>query len=124
MKRFLLAALLVVGCGGGATPAPATTKPATFDITTVRTSFTEECADPIVVDDLFCEQVDIGAMWAEDDILNVPTTLNAAATDRAAVICDLITTVHFDATGTDLGYRYVGILDRDGGRAAACSVGR
>jgi hypothetical protein len=62
-------------------------------------------------------------MTADGTILKVPTGLNATATDRAQAICEFIATVHFDsATGDDLGYQTVGILDKNGGHAAACSV--
>ena len=98
-------------------------EPAAFDLTLVRANFAAECEAPIVVDDLFCEQVDLDGMTAEGTILRVPTTLNAEARDRAQVICATIARVHFDGdTGEDLGYETVGILDRDGGNAAACSV--
>ena len=100
-----------------------TVEPATFDVSAVRASFTEECKDPIVVDGTFCVQVAINEMSAEGDILTVPTTLNAMADDRAEAICDQLAMVHFDAEGEDLGYRIIGVLDQDGGNAASCTVG-
>jgi hypothetical protein len=104
-------------------PAPATRGSATFDLAAVRAKFVYECRDPIVVDDRFCEQVQIAAMSAEGSALRVPTTLKSIATDRAAAICNQLAVNHFDGDDRDLGYKSVGILDRDGGRAAACSVG-
>jgi hypothetical protein len=52
----------------------------------------------------------------------VPTLLNAEADERARAICDLFTQFHFDGEANDVGYTTVGILDRDGGNAAACTV--
>ena len=113
-------ALLLAGCSSAtSTEAPAT--PA-FDLGAVKANFTDECTDPFVVDDLFCEQVVITDMTADGEILNVPTTLNAAATDRAEVICNQLAVAHFDSSGTALGYEIIGILDQDGGNAAACTV--
>jgi hypothetical protein len=117
-----LAAMLLAGCSATVTPS-ATPQPAGFDLATVKANLQDECADPIVVDAEFCEQVEIAAMTAEGTILNVPTTLNAAASDRARAICDMIARAHFDgATGHDLGYETIGVLNKDGGHAAACSV--
>jgi hypothetical protein len=74
-----------------------------------------------LVDELFCQQVKIDGMTADGTILNVPTRLNPAARDPAQVICQFIATLHFDsATGDDLGYQTVGILDMNGRHAAAC----
>ena len=75
-----------------------------------------------MVDDLFCEQVNIGHLSGTGDILNVLTTLNPAADDRAQAICDQIATAHFDDDGNDLGFAFVGILDNHHGNAAACEV--
>jgi hypothetical protein len=123
MKRLLTIGILVAACAGATAPSePDTPRPAAFDIAAVRQSFTEECADPFVVDDLFCDQVQVSGMSADDDILNVPTTLNAAAKDRAEAICNQIAFMHFDAEAVDLGYEYVGILDQSGGNLAACTV--
>ena len=54
--------------------------------------------------------------------MQVPTTLNAAADDQGSAICEQLATAHFDAESQDLGYRYVGVKDQDGGNLAACSV--
>jgi len=76
-----------------------------------------------MVDDLFCEQVEIDGMTADGTILNVPTGLNPDADDRADMVCEFFATVHYDgATGDDLGYETVGILDMNGGNLAACTV--
>lgn len=92
-------------CGGQA-DSIAQPDPATFDLALVQANFLAECEDPIVVDELFCEQVDIDGMSADGAILNVPTTLNAAATDRAEVICQILARVHVDGdTGEDPGTR-------------------
>jgi hypothetical protein len=111
-------------CGSQETAGPPDTpEPAGFDLAAVKANFSAECESPIVVDDLFCEQVQIDGMTADGTILNVPTTLNAAATDRADAICEAVARIRFDGeTGDDLGYTFVGIKDRDGGNAAACSV--
>jgi hypothetical protein len=131
MRGVLLALVLATVAGCSAESAQPTATPTTratpaspaFELATVKASFTDECKDPIVVDDLFCEQVQISHMTAEGSILQVPTTLNAAATDRARAICDQVALAHFDgATGNDLGYHTVGILDMDGGNVAACTV--
>jgi hypothetical protein len=121
---LLVVALLLAGCSSAAqATSTETPTPPGFDLETVKENFQDECKDPTVVDANFCEQVKIAAMTAEGSILNVPTTLNAAAADRARVICDMFATAHFDGvTGDDLGYETIGILDKDGGHAAACSV--
>lgn len=122
-----IVALAFVACGPSGGPvasadAQMTPEAAEFDVAAVRASFMDECTDPIVVDELFCEQVKIGEITGESDIFTVPTTLNATADDRAATICDQIAVAHFDADAVDLGYKYIGIKDQDGGDAAACSV--
>jgi len=127
MKVWIMAAVLLLSaCGTTATTAttPPTAEEPAFDLALVKANFTAECEDPIAVDALFCEQVDIDGMTVQDGtILSVPTGLNSAATDRASVICDLFAAVHFDGdTGDDLGYQTIGIKDMDGGNAAACTV--
>lgn len=124
---LLFVALALAACGSSGGPptsdtAQVTPEAAEFDVAAVRASFIDECNDPIVVDELFCEQVKIGEITGESDILTVPTTLNAAAGDRAAAICDQIAIAHFDADAVDLGYKYIGVKDQEGGDAAACSV--
>jgi hypothetical protein len=121
---------MLAACSGGEpTTAPAaapTPEPPAFDLAAVKAIFTDECKDPAVVDELFCEQVEIAKMRAEGTILNVPTTLQpvSGTDDRAEVICDQIVTAHFDAEGNDLGYDVVGVEARDGSDAAACTVDR
>ena len=90
----------------------------------MKSNFSDECVDPIIVDDLFCTQVDIGAMTANGPFLTVPTALSASGMDdRAAVICDQIAIAHFDgATGDPLGFETIVILDRNGGTAAECRI--
>ena len=121
MKRLAIIGLLVAACSSPVASAKPAATPA-FDIGAVRANFTDECQDPGVVDELFCQQVTIAGMSADGDILNVPTTLNAAAKDRGEVICKQFVFAHFDANAKDLGYRFVGILDKDGGHLAACAV--
>ncbi len=128
-KPALLCATLVVlaGCSATVQGTPSATDQPTeapsFDLAAVKASFQAECEDPIVVDANFCEQVQLPKMTADGTILNVPTSLNEAATDRARAICQMIATAHFDgATGADLGYDTIGILDKDGGHAAACTI--
>jgi hypothetical protein len=125
MIRVILVGFLSVilaACGGdGADAAPA------FDIELVQANYTDECEDPIVVDELFCVQVDVVGMTAAGTTLTVPTGLNptqsAGLAARAAAICEDIARAHFDgATGEDLGYRDIVILDRDSETAAECSV--
>jgi hypothetical protein len=124
LMLFVPVALLgLVGCGAEESVSPTPEAPG-FDVAAVQASFRAECESPIIVDDLFCEQVTIGGMTAEGDILNVPTGLNALADDRAQAICDQIAIAHFDGDGNDLGFNYFGILDQDGGNAAACVVSR
>ena len=64
----------------------------------------------------------IGAEAGRVGADEMPTTLNAEARDRAEAICNQFVVAHFDADARDLGYEFVGILDRDGGNLAACSV--
>ena len=117
-----------------ATPIPETPEPLdedtdqdedpAFDLALVKSNFSDECVDPVIVDDLFCTQVDIGAMTANGPFLTVPTALSASGMDdRAAVICDQIAIAHFDgATGDPLGFETIVILDRNGGTAAECRI--
>jgi hypothetical protein len=89
----------------------------------VQTNFTDECAAPIILDELTCTQLVIAGMTADGTVLVVPTTLNDLANDRMAVICDAVALMHFDgATGNDLGYDQVNILDQDGNIGAFCFV--
>jgi hypothetical protein len=120
--RVLLIAAVLVGCGTTEPAGDDAPEPPTFDVAAVRASFAAECPQPLVVDALFCEQVEIDKLSADGDILIVPTLLAAAATNRARAICEQFATFHFDAEANDLGYTTIGILDRDGGNAAACSV--
>lgn len=125
MIRALVVVALLAGCGGSATTDPPDTpEPAAFGIAAVKASFTEECEDPIVLDELFCQQVDIDGMTAEGSTLIVPTLISAldGMRDRAQVICQQFAQVHFDGEGVDLGYEFIGVRNRDGGNAAACSV--
>jgi hypothetical protein len=121
-------AALLAGCSSSSSQPTATAdsqhtqQAASIDIAAVRANFTDECKVSIVVDDLFCTQVKVDAMTADGTTLIVPTTLNAAATDRAAALCDMLAVAHSDGNGNDLGYGSISILDEDGGDAAACSI--
>jgi len=128
-----LALVLLVGCAGGAesttvveevTVPPASPEAATFDLALVKSNFTEECASPIIVDDLFCQQVDIDGMTAEGTTLIVPTFVNATGMEeRSAVICDQVAIAHFDgASGEPLGFDTITILDRDDDEDATCVI--
>lgn len=127
LRQRLVLILCLIGTAACSSPAASTDdgapEPAAFDLALVRSNFTDECSDPIVVDEAFCDQVEISGMTADGDILNVPTGLNAASRDRGAALCEMLATAHFDgATGDPLGYEYVGILDMNGGNLAACTV--
>ena len=113
--------LSLVACGSAATPNP-TIEPPAFDLAAVKRSFTDECKSPTIVDGLFCQQVQIGGMSAVGTILRVPTTLDPSATDRADTICDELAEAHLGSDGKDLGYQSIGVLDKDGGNASACTV--
>lgn len=126
-RRLLFVLFLgLVGCGSRDPSASPTrslvAEPLAFDVAAVRLNFTAECKNPIVVDDLFCEQVRISDMFAEGTILNVPTNLNAAAKDRAGAICEQVATAHHDGNGKDLGYVTIGVLDKDGAFMASCPL--
>jgi hypothetical protein len=127
-----LMVLLMAACAapGGqdvrATPAVDAPGAQAFDLDLVKSNFADECADPIVVDELFCQQVDIDGMTVQDGTtLIVPTLISGSGMEpRASVICEVFARVHFDGeTGEDLGYQTIGILDREGGNAAECAVG-
>ena len=123
--RVLVVALLVVGCSStpSVSPPPAATPEApAFHLSNVKASFTNACVNSTVADSLFCEEVHIGGMSSDGVTLKVPTTLDAGARDRAAVICDLVARAHLNGVGRELGFKFVGVLDRDGGQAASCSV--
>ena len=82
---------------------------------------------------VFCNNVKPEAVTANGSHLVVPTTLPAGAApsgyglgayvnDPFADICDLLSEVHYDSTGGDLGYSYVDVLDANGGGQAGCNV--
>jgi hypothetical protein len=119
MVRLLTLTLCfaLVACGGNGTPAP------DFDITLTKANFADECANPIVLDETFCLQVDVDDMSATGTTLVVPTGLNPAAAARAQAICSDVARVHFDAaTGEALGYERIEVLDMEGDVAATCSI--
>jgi hypothetical protein len=138
MRSALFAIVMVglVGCGAqvrstfetvassgpiGTLAASIAPGPGSFDVALVQSNFTAECQDPIVVDDLFCQQVKISEMTGQGTTLIVPTGLNHLATDRAAAICDQLAVAHYDGdTSADLGYTSIEVLDLDGGTVAAC----
>ena len=102
-----------------------TPQAAAFDVSAVRSNFESECEDPMIFDELLCEQIDIERMAVEDGtILIVRTTLSGTGMeDRAQVICEAVAGMHFDGdTGADLGFTTVGVRDREGENAAACTV--
>lgn len=110
--------------GGDASPTP---QLAAFDVSNVAKNFSDECKDPdarVLLDEFFCEQVKLDQLSGEGAILRVPTTLASSGMGpRAEAICALFAVQHFDgATADPLGYDTIGILDRDGGNAAACAV--
>ncbi len=115
-------ALLVAGCATPGMPTLPPSPPPAFDVAAVKASFTDECRGPIVLDDLFCTQVEIEGMFGNGNILKVPTTLASYIPDRPRAICAQIAIAHFDGDGADLGYEVVGVLDRAGNWVAACEV--
>ena len=87
----------------------------------MQSNFTTECQDPIVVDELFCQQVKIDLMTGHGTVLTVPTGLNTLARDQARAICDMIALAHFDGdTGNDLGYTTIRVLDLNNDLVATC----
>jgi hypothetical protein len=130
IRRVVGLAVIVsalAACGSEGTPTTAeeeTPAPPVFDVGAVQANFTDECKEPVVVDELFCEQVKIPQMSADGTILIVPTTLDPAVDERGDVICDQLALAHFDADGKDLGYDVIGIKDMNGGNLAACTVDR
>ena len=128
MRRSVVAALIglcLAACSSpnaGGVGTDKTTPGTAFDVAAVKANFTDECKNPIVVDDLFCEQVKTDQMWGSGTTLTVPSTLNSAATDRAGVICSQAAAAHFDGDGNDLRYQSVEVLDKDGTNAAVCQV--
>ena len=91
-----------------------TPEPPSFDVSAVRAHFTAECADPVVVDDLFCQEVRIQDMRGEGDTLHVRTTLKGDGYQRAVAICAQLARWHYDS-GNDLGYASIAIAKRRGG---------
>lgn len=93
-----------------------------FDLELVKSVLAEECARPTIVDDAFCDEVDIDAMTARDRALLVPTTL-AEDAGRAIQICYWTSDVRVAALGRDpLAGLFNTVLDRDGRAAATCAV--
>jgi hypothetical protein len=145
MRSLLLACavLAVAGCGAqvestfvvvadtpdatatGEASTPSSASPS-FDVALVKSNFTFECHDPLLVDALFfdalfCEQVKIDDMTASGRLLTVRTTLHAGAFDRAAAICHQVAVAHLDHdTGADLGYRDIEVLDQSDDYLADC----
>jgi hypothetical protein len=105
-------------------PAADTPEAAAFDLALVKSNYIEECADPIVLDELFCKQIQIKRMTADGTTLIVPTTINATGMKaRADIICEQIALVHFDgATGELLGFEEISVLDRNGDENAYCVI--
>jgi hypothetical protein len=118
----LVVALTLPACAPAPLQFSPDPKPPAFDLSAVKANFRDECKEPIIVDALFCKQIKMARMIADGDTLRAPTTLNAAANDRARAICDQIAVAHFDGDGNDLGYNFVRIFDEDGDQAAACEV--
>lgn len=112
MIRALLVMAILAGCGGSATTD--------VDITAVRANFRDECRDPIVLDDLFCEQVQVSSMSMDGSTLVVPTTLNESAGARGGAICAATAELRFDAEGNELGFDGVRVLDMNGERMTDC----
>jgi hypothetical protein len=121
-RLIVIIGLLALAACSPTASSNATIEPPAFDLAAVKRSFTAECKNPTIVDALFCQQVQIEAMTAVGTILRVPTTLDRAATDRADTICDELAQAHVGGDGKDLGYRSIGVLDKDGGNAVACTV--
>lgn len=93
-----------------------TPEPPAFDLGAVRARFVTECEAPVVVDGLFCEQVEFHGMRGEGHSLHVPTTLRGKDYDRAVAICNQVAIAHFDGHGRDLGYVSITVGSRIAGR--------
>lgn len=118
-----LIAVVIAACAAPA--APPTSVPASppaFDLAVVKANFVDECKDPVVVTDEFCEQVVISALSAAGEILNVPTRLKPGDRDAAKLLCNLFVLARFDVSGQPLGYQVIGIVDSSGGNLYACTV--
>lgn len=121
-------ALVLTACSSApaaATPAPVTTaEPPWFDAAAVQASFVEECKDAGGADELLCLQVQVAGMSAEGDLLRVPTTLNAGAQGQGLALCEQLAWSHLLGRGMEghLGFRHIGVMDKNGGDLAACSV--
>jgi hypothetical protein len=135
--------LALAGCGGsgatanptgplGPTPSPTdgagtlaspTVEPPAFDLAAVKANFSQQCLNPTAFDMAFCDQVGVSGMTANGTTLIVPTTLGPADRDRATVLCSQVAFAHNDLKGIDLGYKFVGMLNRNGGNLASCTVG-
>ena len=104
------------------TTAAASGSAATFDLELVKSTFVGECAHPTIVDEAFCEEVDIDGMTADGRALVVPTTL-AEDIGRAIQICYWISDVRVAYLGrVPLAEFFNTVLDRDGRAAATCAV--
>ena len=113
------------GTGEASNPSSASLS---FDVALVKSNFTFECHDPLLMgagffDTLFCEQVKFDDMTASGQRLTVPTTLHAGAFDRAAAICSQVAVAYLDHdTGADLGYRRIEVLDQSDDYLADCLI--
>jgi hypothetical protein len=105
----------------GPTPSLAV-EPAAFDLAAVKDNFSDQCLNPMAFDMAFCDQVVVSGMTADGTMLLVPTNLGSADRGRATVLCRQVAFAHNDLQGLDLGYEFVGMLDRNGGNLAGCSV--
>jgi hypothetical protein len=95
---------------------------ATLDLALVKSTFVDECAHPTIVDDAFCEEVDIDGMTADGRALFVPTTL-AEDAGRAIQICYWISDVRVAYLGRVPRAEFFNtVLDRDGRARATCAV--
>lgn len=118
--RIVPIALLLAACSStpAATVGPPATVAGTFDLAAVRANFEEECEDPIVVTEEFCEQVK--SMTADGTSLQVRTTLEDGQRDEAEVICNLFLLARFDIDGKPLGYDHIAIRTADGTALYSC----
>ena len=107
--------------GTAPTASAAAASPA-FDITAVKANFSAQCLNATAFDMAFCDQVVVAGMTADGTTLIVPTNLEPADRGRATNLCRQVAFNHNDLRGLDLGYEFVGMLDRNGGNLASCSV--
>jgi|SRR5215212_4124815 len=93
-----------------------------YDVAAVKSSFEDECEEPVALEDTTCDQIDIAGMHGDRVRLIVPTTGMHRDRKRAFVVCQQIASAHRGVNGEPLGFETVIIEGKNNKRLAECAV--